>query len=910
MNEIETIDAPSGGNSITSLADSLKPETPQPEKNNYSPATLKQVESALKFISPDLDRDEWVKIGMAIKSEFGDEGIDLFNEWSEAGKSYKFDDLAATWDSINAEGGITIGFLFKQAKAGGWKNKKGTPEDISAAKANKNKATQAAQEAADKELEYKEGATNAQAIWLLSSACDAGRGNEPISHPYLTAKNIKPHGAALRMGDLALLIPLYYQGELVSLQIIETLPDGTFQKKNMKGGKAKGSYLVIGCNNGHEITDSDKPVFISEGFATGCTLNEQTDYPVVITFSCNNYKSVILQIKEQYPDRRLVIAADNDFTNDNNPGLNKAKEIANELEIEYVYPDFETAGLVGSDFNDYFNAGGESKHIIEVKPVVKTVYKGLPGKYYCDDDGLVFRNKQSETRITSKPVIVKADTRDINRDNWSLLVWFKDKNNIEHEISIPKGKLHGHGSEIPVMLANAGLPIEIGAGQDLIMYLAASKAQDTRINVTSSGWLETAFVLPTEVINPLPGDKIIFDTSDSNHIAAAIHRQGALEDWQNGLKELSPVCIFLVCHALAAPVRHKVNGEGIGIHLYDLTSKGKTTSLMLAASVWGNGADPGIVGGGKSYIQKWNSTANALEGKAEIFNDLLMVIDEIGEGDPREFGQTIYRLLSGTGKGRSGRDGNLRASKTWRLSLLSAGEIGISDFIQSGGNAVKGGQLVRLMDIDLQSLPPLFKNAKQADAMKQHCANFYGCAGPLLLERFSDIGDDFKSFDQRRLGAADTEIAVRARAKFALIAYAGIKAVQAGILPYTEDQIIETVRMVYSSWMANIKSVSDIDRGIESVKNGILQHQARFEVLGAGYSPQNRIGYHKSDIYHIFPQEFKKLCGGVNERKVKQKLKDSGLLSVNKAKGLNSTLWTGDKNITVVSVKDSILSIS
>lgn len=41
----------------------------------YHPPTIDEIESALSYISPDMERGEWAKIGMAIKSELGDGGL-------------------------------------------------------------------------------------------------------------------------------------------------------------------------------------------------------------------------------------------------------------------------------------------------------------------------------------------------------------------------------------------------------------------------------------------------------------------------------------------------------------------------------------------------------------------------------------------------------------------------------------------------------------------------------------------------------------------------------------------------------------------------------------------------------------------------------------------------------------------
>jgi len=80
---------------------------------------LERIREALQFI-PAGDRDTWVKLGMALKSEVGDEGFETWNTWSQQAESYKPATAREVWKSIKAGGGVNIGTLFHEAKAAGW----------------------------------------------------------------------------------------------------------------------------------------------------------------------------------------------------------------------------------------------------------------------------------------------------------------------------------------------------------------------------------------------------------------------------------------------------------------------------------------------------------------------------------------------------------------------------------------------------------------------------------------------------------------------------------------------------------------------------------------------------------------------------------------------------------------------
>ena len=58
------------------------------------------VRNALACISSE-DRDVWVRMGMAIKSEFGDAGFDLWFVWSQQAASFRDKDARDVWKSID-----------------------------------------------------------------------------------------------------------------------------------------------------------------------------------------------------------------------------------------------------------------------------------------------------------------------------------------------------------------------------------------------------------------------------------------------------------------------------------------------------------------------------------------------------------------------------------------------------------------------------------------------------------------------------------------------------------------------------------------------------------------------------------------------------------------------------------------
>ena len=79
-----------------------------------------KVEEALQHISPDCEREEWIKVMLALKSTGHPNAFEWFNEWS-AGCPERYPGRAEClyqWESATVEGGITIGTLYHLAKGG------------------------------------------------------------------------------------------------------------------------------------------------------------------------------------------------------------------------------------------------------------------------------------------------------------------------------------------------------------------------------------------------------------------------------------------------------------------------------------------------------------------------------------------------------------------------------------------------------------------------------------------------------------------------------------------------------------------------------------------------------------------------------------------------------------------------
>ncbi len=143
-----------------------------------------------------------------------------------------------------------------------------------------------------------------------------------------------------------IVIPLRnVDGEIQAIQHIKANGE-----KRIHGVK-RGNFHVLG-----EIKEDGK-LFCAEGYATAYSLYEAKGLPVVVAFDCGNIDPVIGNLKAKYPKLSIIIAADNDKENPENPGRMYADKAAEKYQCSILFPEFPEGlvlsdGELPTDFND------------------------------------------------------------------------------------------------------------------------------------------------------------------------------------------------------------------------------------------------------------------------------------------------------------------------------------------------------------------------------------------------------------------------------------------------------------------------------------------------------------------------------------------------------------------------------
>lgn len=328
---------------------------------------LQRIESALAFVPAD-DRDTWLRMGMAVKSELGEDGFSTWDSWSQGVDSYKASDACNVWKSIRPDGGVTIGTLFHEAKATGWQDdntyQRPSPEEIADRQRKAAERQAREQEAIQKDRE--QAAAWAKAIWEKATEARP-------DHPYLDRKRVSPTETLREIGaDVAasilgyapkakdelltgrlLVIPVKQGNGLANVELI----DGQGRKAALKGRGTKAGGIWATDSLQSDLGQG-QTMLVGEGVATVLSAKAATGYLGIAALSSSNLVKAAEAVRKHCPRAQIIILADLVKTSgDPDPNaMSAAKAIGAMLAV----PDFGPSREPGqTDFNDLAITLGE-----------------------------------------------------------------------------------------------------------------------------------------------------------------------------------------------------------------------------------------------------------------------------------------------------------------------------------------------------------------------------------------------------------------------------------------------------------------------------------------------------------------------------------------------------------------------
>ncbi|MCC8101181.1 MAG: DUF927 domain-containing protein, partial [Clostridiales bacterium] len=295
------------------------------------------------------------------------------------------------------------------------------------------------------------------------------------------------------------------------------------------------------------------------------------------------------------------------------------------------------------------------------------------------------------------------------------------------EIIVPKTMI-ASANKI-VALSGRGVAVTSENAKALVRYLSdVENYNDDYIHVQYSssklGWIRGDF---------LPYDtKIVFDGNIRfKQIFDSIGEHGSRNIWFDHVKKLRrsgrmEVKIMLAA-SFASVLIYLIGGLPFFVDLWGETEGGKTVTLMLAASVWANPDE-------SQYIGDFKTTDVALEAKADMLNNLPVILDDTSKTSKRiseNYEGVVYDLCSGKGKSRSNKELGINRENRWRTCFLTNGERPLSSYVN------QGGAVNRILEVECGE--KVYEDPQEtANTLKQN----YGFAGKEFVAAVKEMSID------------------------------------------------------------------------------------------------------------------------------------------------------------------------
>lgn len=352
-------------------------------------------------------------------------------------------------------------------------------------------------------------------------------------------------------------------------------------------------------------------------------------------------------------------------------------------------------------------------------------------EYYCgqwiaDQDGVRTYNFIGEVLACYHPILPIKRLKNLETGEEQIELAYR-RNNKWYTQKVAK-TIISSASQI-TKLSAFGIAVTSENAKYLVKYLSDIENMNEHIiDIQSStsklGWHKEDFI-PYD-------DSITFDGDTRfRNLFDAVHERGNYDVWLDHMRTLRAThkkeIKFMLAAAFASPLIERLGVLPFMVDLWGETEGGKTVSLMLSASVWANPDE-------SQYIGDFKTTDVALEAKADMLNNLPMLLDDTSKVSGRirdNFEGVVYDLCSGKGKSRSNKDLGMNRENHWRNCIITNGERPLSSYVS------QGGAINRILEVECQE--HIYDDPQNtAEILKKN----YGYAGRLFVEILKDYNRD------------------------------------------------------------------------------------------------------------------------------------------------------------------------
>lgn len=349
------------------------------------------------------------------------------------------------------------------------------------------------------------------------------------------------------------------------------------------------------------------------------------------------------------------------------------------------------------------------------------------GSWIATENG-IFSSETSKARelVCHHPIMPIKRLKNLETNKEQITIAFK-RDGLWSEITVPKSNIAS--TQKIVNLVDYGVQVNTENAKLLIKYLSDVEMYnadmiDIQRSTSKLGWHGDTFV-PYDL-------SIVFDGEYRfRTLFQSIQESGDYFKWVMLAKQLRSCGRLEPRIALAASFAsvliQPLDILPFIVDFYGQTGGGKTVTINIAASVWGNPA-PG------AYVGNFRASDTNLEVRADMLNSFPMVLDDSKNASKYvqdNYESLIYNLCAGKGKGRSNKELGVAEEKTWNCVTICNGENPISEFADSGG------AINRI--IEIECCEDIYENPAEINStvMKN-----YGFAGRVFVGNLKQFTSD------------------------------------------------------------------------------------------------------------------------------------------------------------------------
>ncbi|SHE89532.1 DUF927 domain-containing protein [Caloramator proteoclasticus] len=376
-----------------------------------------------------------------------------------------------------------------------------------------------------------------------------------------------------------------------------------------------------------------------------------------------------------------------------------------------------------------------NKRPLELKGLETKGYN-IPFGWNVDfKDGIVKCEQSSEGNIKTvpvsfTPVVISRRFHNLDMGTEKVELSFYRDNNWRNVLAA-RSVIFNRNSILK--LADSSFPVSSNNSSDLISYLSDFERENDKViplvkSVARLGWLKDNEFFPYSTKESLEFEN---DSKEASTIMSGLKTNGDYIRWLEVAKKAreNAVARFVISASFASILLEPLHKRGFFIHLWHNSRSGKTATIKLAMSAFGNP---------HKLIGSFNSTLVGLERMAAALRNLPFAIDELQVLNTKKISteNIIYMLAQGQGRTRGSKEGGIQETLTWRNIILTTGEEAmIGDNTQDGANT-------RTFEIYAKPVEDISLASLMHEVSEEH----YGFAGSEFVTKLCKDVCDKKDF--------------------------------------------------------------------------------------------------------------------------------------------------------------------